>query len=71
MGKTMPMPALERKKIPYEVHQHVHRQYTAEGVADDLGVHVAQVVKAMIVRRSDRQFALVVVPGGRCLSSIN
>jgi Cys-tRNA(Pro)/Cys-tRNA(Cys) deacylase len=66
--KTMPMRVLEEKGIPYEVHQHAHKQYTAEGVAEDLGVPVAQVVKAMIVQRSDRQFVLVVAPGDRRLS---
>jgi len=66
--KTMPMRALEEKGIPYEMHQHAHKQYTAEGVAEDLGVPVAQVVKAMIVQRSDRQFVLVVAPGDRRLS---
>jgi Cys-tRNA(Pro)/Cys-tRNA(Cys) deacylase len=66
--KTMPMRVLEEKGIPYEVHQHAHKQYTAEGVAEDLGISVAQVVKAMIVQRSDRQFVLVVAPGDRRLS---
>ena len=66
--KTMPMRVLEQKGIPYQVHQHAHKQYTAEGVAEDLGIPVAQVLKAMIARRSDRQFALVVVPGDRRLS---
>ena len=66
--KTMPMRVLEQKGIPYQVHQHAHKQYTAEGVAEDLGIPVAQVLKAMIVRRSGRQFALVVVPGDRRLS---
>jgi Cys-tRNA(Pro)/Cys-tRNA(Cys) deacylase len=66
--KTMPMRVLEEKGIPYEVHQHAHKQYTAEGVAEDLGIPVAQVVKAMIVQRSDRQFVLVVAPGDRRLS---
>jgi Cys-tRNA(Pro)/Cys-tRNA(Cys) deacylase len=66
--KTMPMRVLDGKEIPYQVHQHTHKQYTAEGVAEDLGVPVAQVVKAMIVRRSDGQFVLVVVPGDVRLS---
>ena len=68
MAKTMPMRALEQKGIPFEVHQHAHKQVTAEGVAEDLGLSVAQVLKAMIVQRSDRQFVLVVVPGDRRLS---
>ena len=73
MGKTIVMRALEAKGIPYTVHKHARKQYTAEGVAEDLGVPVAWVVKAMIVKRgspprSKRDFALVVVPGDRQLS---
>ena len=68
MAKTMPMRVLEQKGIPFEIHQHEHQQVTAEGVAEDLGIPVAQVLKAMIVQRSDRQFVLVVVPGDRRLS---
>ncbi len=67
MGKTMPMRALDRKKVSYEVHEHVHKQYTAEGVAEDLDVPVAQVLKAMIVQ-SGRDFSLIVIPGDRRLS---
>jgi Cys-tRNA(Pro)/Cys-tRNA(Cys) deacylase len=68
MPKTMPMRVLEEKGIAYQVHQHAHKQYTAEGVAEDLSIPVAQVVKAMIIQRSDRQFVLVAVPGDRRLS---
>jgi Cys-tRNA(Pro)/Cys-tRNA(Cys) deacylase len=67
-AKTMPMRVLEEKGIPYEPRQQTRKQYTAEGVAEDLGVPVAWVVKAMIVQRSDRQFVLVVIPGDRQLS---
>ena len=66
--KTMPMRVLDEKGIVYEVYQHAHKQYTAEGVAEDLGVPVAQVVKAMIVRCSGGRFVLVVVPGNARLS---
>ena len=66
--KTMPIRVLEQKGIPYKLHQHAHKQYTAEGVAEDLGVPAAQVIKAMIVQRSDRQFVLMVTPGDRRLS---
>ena len=68
MGKTTVMRALEAKGISYTVHKHARKQYTAEGVAEDLGVPVAWVVKAMIVQRSKRDFALVAVPGDRQLS---
>lgn len=66
--KTMPMRVLEQKGIPYKLHRHIHKQYTAEGVAEDLGVPAAQVIKAMIIQRSDRQFVLMVTPGDRRLS---
>ena len=67
-AKTMPMRILEEKGIPYEPRQQARKQFTAEGVAEDLGVPVGWVVKAMIVQRSDRQFVLVVIPGDRQLS---
>ena len=66
--KTMPMRILEEKGIAYEPRQQARKQFTAEGVAEDLGVPVAWVVKAMILERSDRGFALAVVPGDRQLS---
>jgi len=67
-AKTLPMRILEEKGIPYEPRQQARKQLTAEGVAGDLGVPVAWVVKAMILQRSDRSFALVVIPGDRQLS---
>ena len=72
--KTMPMRVLDEKGIPYEVHQQSSKQFTAEGVAEDLGVPVAQVVKAMLVQRSvhpgggSSPFVLFVIPGDRRLS---
>jgi Cys-tRNA(Pro)/Cys-tRNA(Cys) deacylase len=65
---TMAMRALDEKGVSYEPRQQAHKQLTAEGVAEDLGVPVAWVVKAMIVQRSDRSFALFVIPGDRQLS---
>jgi len=61
--KTLPMELLERKGIPYQAHEHEEVQYTAEGVAGDLGVPVAQVVKAMLVRCDGSWYVLVVIPG--------
>ena len=74
VAKTMPMRMLDEKGIPYEVRQQAGKEYTAEGVAKDLGVPVAQVVKAMLVQRSARSgqgrsvFILIVIPGDRRLS---
>jgi Cys-tRNA(Pro)/Cys-tRNA(Cys) deacylase len=65
---TLPIELLEQKGIPYEVHQHEDEQYTAEGVAQDLGVPAAQVVKAMLVRCDGSWYVLVVVPGDERLS---
>ena len=73
-AKTMPMRVLDEKGIPYEVRQGSSKQYTAEGVAEDLGIPIAQVVKAMLVQRSigpgkgSSPFVLFVVPGDRRLS---
>jgi Cys-tRNA(Pro)/Cys-tRNA(Cys) deacylase len=67
-AKTMPMRILEEKEIAYEPRQQARKQFTSEGVAEDLGVPVAWVVKAMIVQCSDRSFALAVIPGDRQLS---
>jgi Cys-tRNA(Pro)/Cys-tRNA(Cys) deacylase len=72
-AKTLPMRALDEKGIPYKAHEQSHKQYTSAGVAEELGVPVAQVVKAMIVQRSTHQagqgeFAVVVIPGDRRLS---
>ena len=72
--KTMPMRVLDEKGIHYEVHQQSSKQFTAEGVAEDLGIPVAQVVKAMLVQRSANPgggkgpFVLFVIPGDRRLS---
>jgi len=72
---TLPMRILDEKGISYEPRQQARKQFTAEGVAEDLGVPVAWVAKAMIVQKSDphsgrpdQLFALVVIPGDRQLS---
>ena len=65
---TLPMRALDERGVAYEPREQARKQFTAEGVAEDLGVPVAWVVKAMILERSDRGFALAVIPGDRQLS---
>jgi Cys-tRNA(Pro)/Cys-tRNA(Cys) deacylase len=67
-AKTLPMRILEEKGIAYEARQQARKQFSAEGVAEDLGVPVAWVVKAMIVQPSDRSYVLVVIPGDKQLS---
>ena len=65
--RTLPMELLDQKGIRYEAHEHDEAQYTAEGVADDLGIPVAQVVKAMLVRCDGSWYVLVVIPGDKRL----
>ena len=67
-ARTMPMRVLDDKGIAYTPRQQARKQFTAQGVADDLGVPVAWVVKAMIVQRSSGSFALFVIPGDAHLS---
>lgn len=68
----MPMRELEAHGIGYDILQQSREQYTAEGVAEDLGVPTTQVVKAMLVQfqgdRGRTNFALFVTPGDRRLS---
>lgn len=66
--KTLPMELLDQKGISYQVHLHEEELYTAEDVANDLGVSVAQVLKAMLVKCDDSWFVLAVIPGDRRLS---
>jgi Cys-tRNA(Pro)/Cys-tRNA(Cys) deacylase len=68
MGKTMVMRALEARDTPYEYHKHARKRYTAEGVAEDLDVPLAWIVKAMIVERASGDFAVIAVPGNKQLS---
>jgi Cys-tRNA(Pro)/Cys-tRNA(Cys) deacylase len=73
ISKTLPMRVLDDKGIAYHAHQQSHKQVTSAGVAEDLGVPVAQVVKAMIVQRSIHlpvggEFAVAVIPGDGKLS---
>jgi Cys-tRNA(Pro)/Cys-tRNA(Cys) deacylase len=72
LTKTLPMRELEAHGINYEPLQQTKEQFTAEGVASDLGVPTAQVVKAMLVQfqgdRGRTQFALFVTPGDCRLS---
>lgn len=64
----MPMRMLEEKGLSYQPRQQARKQYSAEGVAEELGVSVAQVIKAMIVERTNNEFALVVIRGDQQLS---
>lgn len=75
MKKTQPIRALETKHVEFEALEQSRNEYTAEGVAADLGVELAQVLKAMLVCFHHPQrpspggsFALFATPGDRRLS---
>ena len=76
LATTMAIRVLNGQGIPYEVHLHAHKQVTSAWVAEDLGVPVAQVVKAKLAQWSARQaglgeFAVIVIPGDCRLSLKN
>ena len=62
------MRILEDKGIRYVPRPQANKQFTCEGVAQDLDVPVAWVVKAMVAQTSDGSFALAVLRGDRQLS---
>ena len=68
----MPMRVLENQGIIYQLRQQSQKEYSAEGVAEDLGVPLAQVLKAMLVQATGADssivFSLVVIPGDKRLS---
>jgi Cys-tRNA(Pro) deacylase len=73
--KTQPIRVLEAKRVAFKALEQSRNEYTAEGVAADLGVVRAQVLKAMLVcyKHPDRpspggSFALFATPGDRRLS---
>ena len=67
-SKTTAIRVLEQRSIPYEPMPQAHGALTAEGVARELGLPVAQVSKAMIVKDSANAYHLFVIPGDQQLS---
>ncbi len=67
-ARTMPMRILDDEGIPYKVRQQSKKQLTASGVAEDLGVPLNWVVKAMILQCSDGAYVLALIPGDKQLS---
>ncbi len=68
ISKTAPMRVLEQRNIPYTARLQAHGALTAEGVAQELGLPVAQVIKAMIIKDSSNTYHLFVIPGDQQLS---
>lgn len=67
-SKTAAIRALEQKGVPFSPRPQAHGSLTAEGVARELDLPVAKVVKSMIVKDSGNAYHLFVIPGDRQLS---
>ena len=75
MKKTQPIRALEAGGVDFAALEQSKNEYTAEGVAAELGIEVARVLKAMLVCYTHAErpspggsFALFVTPGDRRLN---
>ncbi len=64
MQKTNAMRALDAQDITYEVLQYSDEIHSAEGVAEALGLTLAQVFKTLVVMREKGRPILVAIPGG-------
>jgi Cys-tRNA(Pro)/Cys-tRNA(Cys) deacylase len=65
MRKTNAMRLLEARQIPYEAHTCGPDVISAQGLADVLGVHPAQVCKTLVVLREHGRPLLIMVPGDK------
>lgn len=59
---------LDAVGVPYQLHIHSRDVFTVEEAAAERGVRPDQIVKVMLVRRSDHTLLAVLVPGHRRLS---
>jgi len=60
--------ALAEANLAYRVIVHTEPVTSLEAAAQVRGVEVTDVVKTLVVRRSEGDYLLVLVPGGRALS---
>ena len=65
--KTAAIRALEQRDVPYTPCPMAHGSLTAEGVARELDLPVAKVVKSMIVKDSKNAYHLFITIGIRIL----
>ena len=66
--KTPAMRALEKLGISYEVKEHSKRAFTATQAAEERGVRLEQIVKAMLVECSGGGHVMALLPGHKELS---
>jgi len=65
---TAVMRALDAAGIPYEVRPHSRSVFTVEEAAQERGVSAGQIVKVMLVRKSDHTLVAALIPGDCRLS---
>lgn len=57
--------ALRQSGVPFELTQFPENVFTADGVAKVLGIRLAQVAKAMLIKVADGSVLVGVVPGDK------
>jgi Cys-tRNA(Pro) deacylase len=63
------MSQLDEIGLRYEVTEFPDEVFTAQGVADRLGISLAQVAKAMVFKGDNKEYGIAVVPGDKRLAS--
>ena len=66
--QTRAVRALDESGMPYRVLVHTHKARNVEEAATERGVPVRQVVKSLLVRRSDKAHILALIRGDHRLS---
>jgi Cys-tRNA(Pro) deacylase len=66
--RTTAMQRLDEAGIAYVVRRHSRPVFTVEEAAAERGVSAGQIVKVVLVRKSDRTLAAALLPGDRKLS---
>jgi Ala-tRNA(Pro) deacylase len=58
---------LDKRNIGYSITTFTAKLFRADQVADELGMHLRQIAKAMLVKLSDGSFVIALVPGDKRL----
>ncbi len=63
--KTRAMRYLDSAGINYKLIKHSRKVYTCEEAAKERGVKIEQIVKTMILKKSDEELVAVLIPGNK------
>ena len=67
--KTAVTRCLSSAGIEYRIKKHSREVYTSEDAAKERGVRIEQIVKTMIVKKSDGELIAVLLPGNKRLNT--